>query len=64
MSTKEQTYKEAIAEVEKILEQLENGTLDVDSMSGAVARAVDLLQLCRKKLHATEEEVKKLKIEE
>ncbi|MDR1415890.1 MAG: exodeoxyribonuclease VII small subunit [Prevotellaceae bacterium] len=63
MPTKELTYKEAIAEVEKILEQLESGALDVDCMSSTVKRAADLLQLCRKKLHATEEEVKKLKIE-
>ncbi|MDR0414939.1 MAG: exodeoxyribonuclease VII small subunit [Prevotellaceae bacterium] len=64
MSTKEQTYREAITEVGKILTQLESGELDVDDMSSAVKRAAELLQLCRKKLHVTEEEINEhLKVE-
>jgi exodeoxyribonuclease VII small subunit len=59
MQKKEPSYTEAIAEVEKILAQLESGVTDVDSMSAAVKRAADLLQLCRKKLHDTEQSVKK-----
>ncbi|MDR2813160.1 MAG: exodeoxyribonuclease VII small subunit [Prevotellaceae bacterium] len=61
---KELTYGEAIAEVEEILAQLESSTLDVDNMSAAVKRAADLLQLCRKKLHDTEQSIKKTVVEE
>ena len=59
MQKKETSYSEAIAEVEKILAKLENSTPDVDSMSAEVKRASELLQLCRKKLHDTEQSVKK-----
>ncbi|MDR3367382.1 MAG: exodeoxyribonuclease VII small subunit [Prevotellaceae bacterium] len=59
MQKNEPSYAEAIAEVEKILAHLESGVMDVDGMSAAVKRAADLLQLCRKKLHDTEQSVKK-----
>ncbi len=59
MAKKEQTYAEALAEVEKILAQLEAGELDVDKMVVAVKRATDLLQFCREKLSATDEEIQK-----
>jgi exodeoxyribonuclease VII small subunit len=64
MQKKEPTYSEAIAEVEKILARLEGNAPDVDSMSAEVKRAADLLQLCRKKLHDTEQNVKKAMEEE
>ncbi|MDR2938225.1 MAG: exodeoxyribonuclease VII small subunit [Prevotellaceae bacterium] len=57
---KEQTYAEALAEVEKILAQLESNELDVDKMVVAVKRATDLLQFCREKLHAVDEELQKV----
>ncbi|MDR0711424.1 MAG: exodeoxyribonuclease VII small subunit [Prevotellaceae bacterium] len=60
MTKKEPTYRQAITEVEKILDQLETSALDVDNMSAAVKRAADLLQLCYKKLHETSAEVEKL----
>ena len=59
MAKKEQTYAEALAEVEKILAQLESNELDVDKMVLAVKRATALLQCCREKLHAVNEEVQK-----
>ena len=59
MAKKEQTYAEALAEVKKILAQLESNELDVDKMVVAVKRATELLQFCREKLHAINEEVQK-----
>lgn len=59
MQKKEPTYTEAIAEVEKILAGLESNAPDVDSMSAEVRRAAELIQLCRKKLHDTEQAVNK-----
>ncbi len=60
MVKKEQTYAEALAEVEKILAQLESNELDVDKMATAVKRAAELLQFCREKLRATDEEIQKV----
>lgn len=60
MAKKEQTYKQAIAEVEKILADLESNSMDVDEMADAVKKAMDLLAFCKKKLRDTEEDIIKL----
>jgi exodeoxyribonuclease VII small subunit len=60
MAKKEQTYKQAIAEVEKILADLESNSMDVDEMANAVKKAMDLLSFCKKKLRDTEEDIIKL----
>ncbi len=57
---KELSYKEAIAEIEEILEQIETGELDVDELSEKVKRVSVLVSLCREKLHSTEEEIEKI----
>jgi exodeoxyribonuclease VII small subunit len=51
------TYQEATEEVEKILTQMENNTLDVDGMTEAVKKALSLLSYCNQKLRKTEEEI-------
>ncbi|MDR1226665.1 MAG: exodeoxyribonuclease VII small subunit [Prevotellaceae bacterium] len=60
MAKKEQTYKQALAEAEKILEQIESNELDVDQMADAVKKALELLAFCKNKLRATEEDIEKL----
>jgi len=67
MNTKPQTmtkqqikYGEAIAEIEKILAQLEKEELDVDDLTSKVQRVSELLALCRSKLNTTEKEVEKI----
>lgn len=57
---KELSYKEAVAEIEEILEQIETGELDVDELSEKVKRVSVLVSLCREKLHNTEEEIEKI----
>jgi exodeoxyribonuclease VII small subunit len=57
MSEIKMSYKEALAEIEKIVEKIENEELDVDELSVMVKRAGELLQWCKKKLKATEEEL-------
>jgi exodeoxyribonuclease VII small subunit len=42
-----QTYAEAIAELETILEQIEASNIDVDKLSDGVERAAELLKFCR-----------------
>jgi len=59
--TKQQIkYGEAIAEIEKILGQIEQEELDVDDLTSKVQRVSELLTLCRNKLHTTEKEVEKI----
>lgn len=60
MSNKELNYAEAIAEVEKIVGRLRSGELSVDELSSSVARATELIALCRSRLTATEVEVENL----
>ncbi len=40
-------YAEALAELEEILDQLEDDDIDVDVLSSKVERAAELIRLCR-----------------
>ncbi len=60
MNKKEISYNEAMSEVEKILKSLETDNPDIDTMSENVKKAVELLQICKKKLYQTDEEIKKV----
>jgi len=58
MTTKKAiTYTEAMAEVEEILEQIENEELDVDDLAEKVKRVSVLLKTCKDKLLKTNEQV-------
>ena len=54
------SYKEAISEIEEILQQIENEEPDVDQLSEKVKRLSVLVSWCREKLHNTEEEIEKI----
>lgn len=54
------SYKEAISEIEEILQQIENEEPDVDQLSEKVKRLSTLVSWCREKLHHTEEEIEKI----
>lgn len=58
MEKKKLTYKEAVREVEEILEKLENEELDVDELSVKVKRVSQLLKYCKDKLAGTEKEIR------
>lgn len=60
MNKKKGTYKEAIAEIEEILTQIENNELDVDELSEKVKRVSSLINMCKEKLKNTEEEIEKI----
>ena len=60
MATKKVTYKEAITEIEEILEKIESEELDVDELSEQVSRVTALIAVCKDKLHKTEAEVEKI----
>jgi len=60
MDKKKQSYKEAIAEIEEILEKLENEELDVDELAAKVKRVSHLLRFCKEKLTGTEKEIQNI----
>jgi len=60
MDKKEQTYASAVAEIERILEKMESGTLEVDELSKSVQKVTELIQFCKKKLKQTEDSVSKI----
>jgi exodeoxyribonuclease VII small subunit len=57
---KKMTYAEAVAELEQIVAEIEEGSVSVDELSGKVKRAAQLLRFCKEKLSSTEEDVKKI----
>ncbi len=60
MAKKDITYKEAISEVEDIIEKIEKEELDVDELTKNVKRVSQLIKICRSKLNDTEAEVEKI----
>ncbi len=54
------TYNEAMAEVEEILEKIENEELDVDELAEKVKRVSVLLKICKDKLLKTNEQVEQI----
>ena len=60
MEDKVMTYKMAIEEIESILKKIENQELDVDDLGNKLKRVNELVKICKKKLHAAEQEVEKI----
>ena len=54
----EPTYGKAASRLEEILNQIEEGEVDIDELSGLVKEAAELVALCRDKIHAAEIQVK------
>ncbi len=57
MAKKEFSFTDAVGEIEKILQKIESGDLDVDKLAVEVKRASELIRQCQKKLRTTEEEI-------
>lgn len=53
------SYKEAVAELENILRQMQSPDCDIDKLSDYTARALTLLKYCKEKLMKTDQDVKK-----
>jgi len=59
--TKEKiSYSDAVAEIESILEKIEEGSLDVDALTEKVSRVTELLKICRDRLSLTEAQIDKI----
>jgi exodeoxyribonuclease VII small subunit len=61
MTKNKPTYDEAIAELDKILAELENNSdINMDEIAQKVKRASELLEICKKQLHVLDENLEKL----
>ena len=57
---KEIKYEAAYAELQSIVNKMENDELDIDQLSEQLKRAQELIKLCKDKLTKTDEEIKKI----
>lgn len=57
---KEIKYEEAVHKLEAIVDKMERGELDIDSMAVQLKEAQELVKLCKQKLKRTDEEIQKL----
>jgi exodeoxyribonuclease VII small subunit len=56
-------YKDALEEIESIVEEIESESVDVDVLTEKVRRAAYLIRMCKAKLKKTDDEVKKILME-
>ena len=54
----ELTYNEAFVELEKLVEQIEDDTIQLDTLAEKVKLANEYIKLCEVKLRVIEEQVK------
>jgi exodeoxyribonuclease VII small subunit len=54
------SYTAAFEELQKIVSEIEQGTISVDELSKKVKRASQLIKICKSKLTDTEEDVNKI----
>ena len=58
MAKKEESYKEAIGKLRRIVAEIDRDELDVDLLSEKVKEASRLIKLCKEKLYKVDEEVR------
>jgi exodeoxyribonuclease VII small subunit len=51
------SYTDAFEELEQIVNDIEQGEINIDELSEKVKRASELIKVCKKKLTTTEEDV-------
>jgi len=54
------SYTDALEELQSIVEEIESGKTDIDDLTTKIRRAASLIQICKTKLTASEDEVEKL----
>ncbi|EFR87819.1 exodeoxyribonuclease VII small subunit [Listeria sp. FSL L7-0233] len=60
MATKKKTFEEAIAELETIVEALENGSASLEDSLDMYQKGIELTKLCQDKLQAAEKRMAKV----
>ena len=63
MAKKEESYKEAIEKLRRIVAEIDRDELDVDLLSEKVKEASRLIKLCKEKLYKVDEEVRNVLVE-
>ena len=53
-------YEEALSKLEAIVDKMERGDMDIDTMASELKKAQGLIKACKDKLTHTDEEIKKL----
>lgn len=56
----ELTYTQAVTELEQILAHIQSDKCDIDKLSAYTRRATELLAECRRRLTATDEELRSI----
>ena len=54
------SYEKTVAEIEAIVDDIENNRMDIDQLADAVVRVSDLLKKCKQKLAGTKEVIDKI----
>jgi exodeoxyribonuclease VII small subunit len=54
------TYTQAVTELEEIVKKMQSPECSIDNLSQYTARSLQLLKVCKAKLTATDEELKKV----
>lgn len=54
------TYSESMKRLDAIIQQMENGSTDIDTLAAQLKEAKELLAFCKKKLTQIDAEVKKI----
>ncbi len=54
------TYESASAELQQIVQDLQEEQISIDELSAKMARATELIRFCRERLRLAEEEVSKI----
>ena len=54
------SYTQAFEELQRIVQEIENGKISVDELSEKVRRATELIAVCKTKLTSTEESVNQI----
>ncbi len=60
MAKKQLTYESAMAELQQIVQELQEQAVNMDELSDKVKRSAELLVFCREKLRKTESETENL----
>ncbi len=53
-------YKDALEEIESIVNEIENETVDVDMLTEKIKRAAFLMKYCKQKLRKTDDEIRRV----
>ena len=53
-------YEEALKKLEAIVDKMERGDMNIDTMANELKKAQELIKVCKDKLTHTDEKIKKL----